>query len=80
MPQSEQTVVEVCCAGGSQRFLAGSCVLLKSFLCLQLSQRQPCSEDETMVPVLTSRKASELPVNEVACLLQVTHLATNARS
>ncbi|XP_035249215.1 calcium-transporting ATPase type 2C member 1 isoform X1 [Anguilla anguilla] len=27
-------------------------------------------EDETMVPVLTSKKASELPVNEVACLLQ----------
>uniref|UniRef100_A0A3P8PXI7 Calcium-transporting ATPase n=1 Tax=Astatotilapia calliptera TaxID=8154 RepID=A0A3P8PXI7_ASTCA len=27
-------------------------------------------EDETMVPVLTSRKASELPVNEVACVLQ----------
>ncbi|XP_038137087.1 calcium-transporting ATPase type 2C member 1 isoform X1 [Cyprinodon tularosa] len=36
----------------------------------QLSQNQPCSEDETMVPVLTSRKASELPVNEVACILQ----------
>uniref|UniRef100_A0A8D3DLJ9 Calcium-transporting ATPase n=1 Tax=Scophthalmus maximus TaxID=52904 RepID=A0A8D3DLJ9_SCOMX len=26
--------------------------------------------NETMVPVLTSRKASELPVNEVACVLQ----------
>ncbi|XP_038137088.1 calcium-transporting ATPase type 2C member 1 isoform X2 [Cyprinodon tularosa] len=37
---------------------------------LLLSQNQPCSEDETMVPVLTSRKASELPVNEVACILQ----------
>ncbi|XP_069393326.1 calcium-transporting ATPase type 2C member 1 isoform X1 [Paralichthys olivaceus] len=35
-----------------------------------LSERQPSSEDETMVPVLTSRKASELPVNEVACVLQ----------
>lgn len=35
-----------------------------------LSDRQPSSEDETMVPVLTSRKASELPVNEVACVLQ----------
>ncbi|KAM4568012.1 calcium-transporting ATPase type 2C member 1 isoform 2-T2 [Fundulus diaphanus] len=35
-----------------------------------LSQNQPCSEDETMVPVLTSRKASELPVNEAACILQ----------
>uniref|UniRef100_A0A3Q1FLK5 Calcium-transporting ATPase n=1 Tax=Acanthochromis polyacanthus TaxID=80966 RepID=A0A3Q1FLK5_9TELE len=33
---------------------------------LQLSERQPSSDDETMVPVLTSRKASELPVNEVA--------------
>uniref|UniRef100_A0A7N6FIC3 Calcium-transporting ATPase n=1 Tax=Anabas testudineus TaxID=64144 RepID=A0A7N6FIC3_ANATE len=37
---------------------------------LQLSERQPSSEDETMVPVLTSRKASELPVNEAACTLQ----------
>ncbi|XP_008428849.1 calcium-transporting ATPase type 2C member 1 isoform X3 [Poecilia reticulata] len=37
---------------------------------LELSQNQPCGEDETMVPVLTSRKASELPVNEVACVLQ----------
>ncbi|KAM4736378.1 calcium-transporting ATPase type 2C member 1 isoform 1-T1 [Anableps anableps] len=36
----------------------------------KLSQNQPCGEDETMVPVLTSRKASELPVNEVACILQ----------
>uniref|UniRef100_A0A8D3EA95 Calcium-transporting ATPase n=1 Tax=Scophthalmus maximus TaxID=52904 RepID=A0A8D3EA95_SCOMX len=35
-----------------------------------LSERRPSSEDETMVPVLTSRKASELPVNEVACVLQ----------
>uniref|UniRef100_A0A667ZG13 Calcium-transporting ATPase n=1 Tax=Myripristis murdjan TaxID=586833 RepID=A0A667ZG13_9TELE len=32
--------------------------------------RHPCSEDETMVPVLASKKASELPVNEVACVLQ----------
>uniref|UniRef100_A0A665U702 Calcium-transporting ATPase n=1 Tax=Echeneis naucrates TaxID=173247 RepID=A0A665U702_ECHNA len=43
------------------------------FLCvrvLQLSERQPSSEDETMVPVLSSRKASELPVNEVVCILQ----------
>uniref|UniRef100_A0A8D0CWU8 Calcium-transporting ATPase n=1 Tax=Sander lucioperca TaxID=283035 RepID=A0A8D0CWU8_SANLU len=31
---------------------------------------QQLSEDETMVPVLTSRKASELPVNEVVCVLQ----------
>ncbi|XP_072249599.1 calcium-transporting ATPase type 2C member 1 [Leuresthes tenuis] len=37
---------------------------------LLLSESQPSSEDETMVPVLTSRKASELPVNEVACVLQ----------
>uniref|UniRef100_A0AAQ5XSU0 Calcium-transporting ATPase n=2 Tax=Amphiprion ocellaris TaxID=80972 RepID=A0AAQ5XSU0_AMPOC len=36
----------------------------------QLSERQPSSDDETMVPVLTSRKASELPVNEVVCILQ----------
>nr|XP_029138681.1 calcium-transporting ATPase type 2C member 1-like isoform X1 [Labrus bergylta] len=35
-----------------------------------LSERQPSSEDETMVPVLTSRKASEYPVNEAACILQ----------
>uniref|UniRef100_A0A669EQL1 Calcium-transporting ATPase n=1 Tax=Oreochromis niloticus TaxID=8128 RepID=A0A669EQL1_ORENI len=35
----------------------------------QRSQRSQL-EDETMVPVLTSRKASELPVNEVACILQ----------
>lgn len=37
---------------------------------LLLSDRQPYSEDETMVPVLALKKASELPVNEVACLLQ----------
>ncbi|XP_029927832.1 calcium-transporting ATPase type 2C member 1 [Myripristis murdjan] len=37
---------------------------------LLLSERHPCSEDETMVPVLASKKASELPVNEVACVLQ----------
>uniref|UniRef100_A0A673JI13 Calcium-transporting ATPase n=1 Tax=Sinocyclocheilus rhinocerous TaxID=307959 RepID=A0A673JI13_9TELE len=36
----------------------------------QLSECQPHSENETMVPVLTSKKASELPVNEVACALQ----------
>uniref|UniRef100_A0A4W6DNJ9 P-type Ca(2+) transporter n=1 Tax=Lates calcarifer TaxID=8187 RepID=A0A4W6DNJ9_LATCA len=41
-----------------------------SLFVLQLSDRQQSSEDETMVPVLTSRKASELPVNEVACILQ----------
>ncbi|KAL7835794.1 hypothetical protein SRHO_G00281410 [Serrasalmus rhombeus] len=35
-----------------------------------LAECQPHSEDETMVPVLTSKKASELPVNEVACALQ----------
>ncbi|XP_053287966.1 calcium-transporting ATPase type 2C member 1 isoform X1 [Pleuronectes platessa] len=38
-------------------------------VCCELSERQP-SEDETMVPVLTSKKASELPVNEVVCVLQ----------
>ncbi|XP_044064467.1 calcium-transporting ATPase type 2C member 1 isoform X1 [Siniperca chuatsi] len=37
---------------------------------LLLSERQPFSEDEIMVPVLASKKASELPVNEVACILQ----------
>nr|XP_033785910.1 calcium-transporting ATPase type 2C member 1 isoform X2 [Geotrypetes seraphini]XP_033785912.1 calcium-transporting ATPase type 2C member 1 isoform X2 [Geotrypetes seraphini] len=30
----------------------------------------PSSENETMIPVLASRKASELPVNEVASILQ----------
>ncbi|XP_030637269.1 calcium-transporting ATPase type 2C member 1 [Chanos chanos] len=35
-----------------------------------LPDYHPHCEDETMVPVLTSKKASELPVNEVACLLQ----------
>ncbi|XP_075901927.1 calcium-transporting ATPase type 2C member 1 isoform X3 [Nelusetta ayraudi] len=37
---------------------------------LLLPLRQPTSEDETMVPVLTSRRASELPISEAACLLQ----------
>uniref|UniRef100_W5KCX8 Calcium-transporting ATPase type 2C member 1 n=1 Tax=Astyanax mexicanus TaxID=7994 RepID=W5KCX8_ASTMX len=36
----------------------------------RLAECQPQSEDETMVPVLTSKKASELPVNEAACALQ----------
>lgn len=40
-------------------------------LCVQLPQRQPSSEDETMVPVLTSKRASELPISEAACVLQV---------
>ncbi|XP_051575748.1 calcium-transporting ATPase type 2C member 1-like [Myxocyprinus asiaticus] len=35
-----------------------------------LAECQPLCEDETMVPVLTSKKASELPVNEIACTLQ----------
>ncbi|KAK9961297.1 hypothetical protein ABG768_009092 [Culter alburnus] len=35
-----------------------------------LAECQPPCENETMVPVLTSKKASELPVNEVACALQ----------
>ncbi|KAM8827052.1 calcium-transporting ATPase type 2C member 1 isoform 1-T1 [Synchiropus picturatus] len=35
-----------------------------------LSEREASSDDETMVPVLTSKKASELPVNEAACVLQ----------
>ncbi|XP_034057178.1 calcium-transporting ATPase type 2C member 1 isoform X1 [Gymnodraco acuticeps] len=42
----------------------------RQVVCLSLSERQLFSEDETMVPVLTSRKASELPVNEVVCVLQ----------
>ncbi|XP_066499392.1 calcium-transporting ATPase type 2C member 1 isoform X1 [Hoplias malabaricus] len=36
----------------------------------QLAECKPGCEDENMVPVLTSKKASELPVNEVACALQ----------
>nr|XP_057908830.1 calcium-transporting ATPase type 2C member 1 [Doryrhamphus excisus] len=35
-----------------------------------LSHTQECSEDDNMVPVLSSKKASELAVNEVACALQ----------
>ncbi|XP_077071076.1 calcium-transporting ATPase type 2C member 1 isoform X1 [Siphateles boraxobius] len=35
-----------------------------------LAEYQPHCENETMVPVLTSKKASELPVNEAACTLQ----------
>ncbi|XP_067304255.1 calcium-transporting ATPase type 2C member 1 [Pseudorasbora parva] len=35
-----------------------------------LAEYQPHCENETMVPVLTSKKASELPVNEAACALQ----------
>ncbi|XP_063054709.1 calcium-transporting ATPase type 2C member 1 isoform X2 [Engraulis encrasicolus] len=35
-----------------------------------LAETPPDREDETMVPVLTSRRASELPVNEVVCTLQ----------
>ncbi|TNN02003.1 hypothetical protein fugu_009490 [Takifugu bimaculatus] len=37
---------------------------------LLLSQTRPPGEDENMVPVLTARKACELPINEVACVLQ----------
>lgn len=35
-----------------------------------LVSRRRLTEDDSMVPVLNSRKASELPVNEVACVLQ----------
>ncbi|XP_059364291.1 calcium-transporting ATPase type 2C member 1 isoform X1 [Carassius carassius] len=35
-----------------------------------IAECQPHCENETMVPVLTSKKASELPVNEVVCALQ----------
>lgn len=34
-------------------------------------QKIPNGENETMIPVLTSKKASELPVSEVASILQV---------
>ncbi|OWK05692.1 ATP2C1, partial [Cervus elaphus hippelaphus] len=33
-------------------------------------QKIPNAENETMIPVLTSKKASELPVSEVASILQ----------
>uniref|UniRef100_A0A8D0G8Z4 Calcium-transporting ATPase n=1 Tax=Sphenodon punctatus TaxID=8508 RepID=A0A8D0G8Z4_SPHPU len=33
-------------------------------------QQMPNGENETMIPVLSSKKASELPVNEVASILQ----------
>uniref|UniRef100_A0A671LV14 Calcium-transporting ATPase n=1 Tax=Sinocyclocheilus anshuiensis TaxID=1608454 RepID=A0A671LV14_9TELE len=36
----------------------------------KLAECQPHCENETMIPVLSSKKASELPVNEVACALQ----------
>ncbi|CAB1334703.1 unnamed protein product, partial [Coregonus sp. 'balchen'] len=39
-------------------------------LCHRLPTVLSTCEDETMVPVLTSKKASELPVNEVTCVLQ----------
>uniref|UniRef100_A0A8C5BZA4 Calcium-transporting ATPase n=1 Tax=Gadus morhua TaxID=8049 RepID=A0A8C5BZA4_GADMO len=39
-------------------------------LVFQLSPRPPSREDEMMVPVLGPKKASQLPVNEVACILQ----------
>uniref|UniRef100_A0A672MK48 Calcium-transporting ATPase n=1 Tax=Sinocyclocheilus grahami TaxID=75366 RepID=A0A672MK48_SINGR len=37
---------------------------------IELAECQPHCENETMIPVLSSKKASELPVNEVACALQ----------
>lgn len=47
-------------------FFARSCWVL------QLSHTDAeCSQEDMMVPVLSSKKASELPVNEVACSLQV---------
>uniref|UniRef100_A0A673L131 Calcium-transporting ATPase n=1 Tax=Sinocyclocheilus rhinocerous TaxID=307959 RepID=A0A673L131_9TELE len=36
----------------------------------KLAECQPHCENETMIPVLSSKKASELPVNEVVCALQ----------
>lgn len=56
---------------GSTRSLVSSGVFV-----LKLSVRQSPGEDETMVPVLTSRKASELPVHEVVCVLQVSDITT----
>lgn len=50
-------------------FLFNSFYFVFSFF--KLAECQPYCEDETMVPVLTSKRASELPVNEVACVLQV---------
>uniref|UniRef100_A0A8C1VMU3 Calcium-transporting ATPase n=1 Tax=Cyprinus carpio TaxID=7962 RepID=A0A8C1VMU3_CYPCA len=44
--------------------------LFLNFYFFQIAECQPHCENETMVPVLTSKKASELPVNEVACALQ----------
>ncbi|XP_016379564.1 calcium-transporting ATPase type 2C member 1 isoform X2 [Sinocyclocheilus rhinocerous] len=37
---------------------------------IELAECQPHCENETMIPVLSSKKASELPVNEVVCALQ----------
>ncbi|KAF2983869.1 hypothetical protein EK904_005228 [Melospiza melodia maxima] len=34
-------------------------------------QKIPDGDNETMIPVLSSKKASELPVDEVASILQV---------
>ncbi|XP_028673725.1 calcium-transporting ATPase type 2C member 1 isoform X1 [Erpetoichthys calabaricus] len=37
---------------------------------LVLNEELSDNDNETMIPVLVSKKASELPVNEVACILQ----------
>lgn len=47
---------------------------MQSSLYFQVARFQPLpndDENETMIPVLTSKKASELPVSEVAGILQV---------
>lgn len=59
--------VEQCRKNVSRRGCTNSCCVFV----LQLSETRPFSEDDNMVPVLTSKKASEIPVNEVACILQV---------
>ena len=39
-------------------------------------QKIPDGDNETMIPVLSSKKASELPVDEVASILQVSDFAS----
>uniref|UniRef100_A0A671LTH9 Calcium-transporting ATPase n=1 Tax=Sinocyclocheilus anshuiensis TaxID=1608454 RepID=A0A671LTH9_9TELE len=48
----------------------GLSVLARMLTSSSLAECQPHCENETMIPVLSSKKASELPVNEVACALQ----------
>uniref|UniRef100_A0A673KRR3 Calcium-transporting ATPase n=1 Tax=Sinocyclocheilus rhinocerous TaxID=307959 RepID=A0A673KRR3_9TELE len=48
----------------------GLSVLARMLTSSSLAECQPHCENETMIPVLSSKKASELPVNEVVCALQ----------